>query len=180
MELISYRDAKENGLVHYFTGKPCKRGHINKRYISTRQCFQCSSSQRESWRDNNRERTNELTQNWKARNRLYISNYNKIYSSNNRGYFNMKQRLRQKNISEQFNRLPESEKQDIIKLYDLAYIYSQVEEWDFHIDHIYPLSEGGKHTISNLQILEAALNLKKKNTIDSEGTYIGCNPFTSS
>jgi len=41
MKLISRKEAKEQGLTHYFTGKECKRGHVSKRYVSTRKCFQC-------------------------------------------------------------------------------------------------------------------------------------------
>lgn len=25
----------------YFTGKPCKRGHLSERYLSTRGCVEC-------------------------------------------------------------------------------------------------------------------------------------------
>ena len=41
MELISRKDALAQGLKHYFTGKPCKRGHVSHRFVSTRQCACC-------------------------------------------------------------------------------------------------------------------------------------------
>ena len=31
MEIISRKEAKAQGLVHYFTGKPCLHGHLAKR-----------------------------------------------------------------------------------------------------------------------------------------------------
>jgi len=34
-------EAAALGLTHYFTGKPCNRGHIARRYASTRQCVDC-------------------------------------------------------------------------------------------------------------------------------------------
>lgn len=40
METIGWKEAKERGLPSYFTGKPCKNGHIAKRYI-TGACHQC-------------------------------------------------------------------------------------------------------------------------------------------
>lgn len=40
-ELISRDDAAAAGLLRYFTGVPCKRGHIAQRYVSTSSCMQC-------------------------------------------------------------------------------------------------------------------------------------------
>jgi hypothetical protein len=37
----SWQEAKSKGEVHYYTGKPCRRGHDSKRYTSTRQCLEC-------------------------------------------------------------------------------------------------------------------------------------------
>jgi hypothetical protein len=40
-EIISRQQAKARGLTHYATGKPCSRGHVGLRYVSTRQCIKC-------------------------------------------------------------------------------------------------------------------------------------------
>jgi 5-methylcytosine-specific restriction endonuclease McrA len=42
-KIISRKDAKARGLKHYFTGKRCKRGHVAKRFVSTRSCVICSA-----------------------------------------------------------------------------------------------------------------------------------------
>ncbi len=34
-------DAREQGLTHYFNNKPCKRGHIAKRFTASGNCTQC-------------------------------------------------------------------------------------------------------------------------------------------
>ena len=39
-ELI--REAKAAGRTRYFTGKPCRNGHVAERLVSTRDCVQCS------------------------------------------------------------------------------------------------------------------------------------------
>lgn len=62
MEIISRKEAKEQGLKFYFTGQPCVRGHINKRYASGK-CVSCSEEDRKKWREDNRERANELRRN---------------------------------------------------------------------------------------------------------------------
>ena len=41
VHIISRDDAIAQGLTHYFTGKPCKHGHIDKRYVKDRNCFKC-------------------------------------------------------------------------------------------------------------------------------------------
>lgn len=41
-EIVSRKDAKRNGLMYYFTGRPCKRGHIVERLVSSEMCVQCS------------------------------------------------------------------------------------------------------------------------------------------
>lgn len=43
-----------------------------------------------------------------------------------------------------------------------------LEENNFHADHIYPLSKGGKHSIDNMQILCATCNLKKSDSIPTD------------
>ena len=41
MDIIARADALEQGLTHYFTGKPCKHGHVAARYTKTSQCSKC-------------------------------------------------------------------------------------------------------------------------------------------
>lgn len=40
--IISLETARIEGLKHYFTGKPCKNGHIVRRQTSTRSCTACA------------------------------------------------------------------------------------------------------------------------------------------
>lgn len=41
MQVISRKDAKAAGQKYYFTGEPCKRGHIDKRFVSSFWCMTC-------------------------------------------------------------------------------------------------------------------------------------------
>jgi hypothetical protein len=38
---ITRKRAKARGRKHFFTGKPCIRGHIAKRFVSTKNCIEC-------------------------------------------------------------------------------------------------------------------------------------------
>lgn len=44
MEIITREAAIAAGLKRYFTGKPCKNGHVCERYVSTRICVSCMKS----------------------------------------------------------------------------------------------------------------------------------------
>ena len=35
MEMISAKAARAKGLKYYYTGKPCKHGHVSERYVGT-------------------------------------------------------------------------------------------------------------------------------------------------
>ena len=41
MDIISRQDALSADLKRYFTGKPCKNGHISERYTEFRTCVKC-------------------------------------------------------------------------------------------------------------------------------------------
>ena len=87
MEIISRKEAKEQGLKRYFTGKPCKRGHISERRVGDSTCCACSTDivrknyeqnkeevleQRREYYEQNKDRIN------KVRRKKYKQNKEKI------------------------------------------------------------------------------------------------------
>lgn len=50
MNIISKKEAKEQNLKFFFTGKPCKRGHITERYLSGGHCVECAIAKSAAWR----------------------------------------------------------------------------------------------------------------------------------
>lgn len=48
MEIITKQQAQAAGLQRYFTGKPCKHGHVSERYTSTGICVECTR-RRKGW-----------------------------------------------------------------------------------------------------------------------------------
>jgi hypothetical protein len=69
MQIISRNDAKLLGLKKYFTGVPCKNGHVSERYTDTFVCQQCVNGVRGSSQTTNldvqiqtlRDRANTIT-----------------------------------------------------------------------------------------------------------------------
>jgi len=41
MQIISRAEAKAKGLKRYFTGKPCKHGHVAERVVVNATCVEC-------------------------------------------------------------------------------------------------------------------------------------------
>lgn len=46
MNIITRKEAKATGLKRYFTGKPCKRGHVVEQLVSSCECVRCHERRR--------------------------------------------------------------------------------------------------------------------------------------
>ena len=58
--IITKQQAKELGLKRYFTGLPCKNGHISEILIKTNYCIDCHKESTKIWRKNNKEHLREV------------------------------------------------------------------------------------------------------------------------
>lgn len=41
--VISRKDARDAGRRRFFTGRPCKRGHLSERFVTTGNCVACNA-----------------------------------------------------------------------------------------------------------------------------------------
>jgi hypothetical protein len=80
--LISRQNAMALGLKRYFTGKPCKRGHVSEMQTASRKCLDC-----ERQRNNANYRANRCAMR-KYRRALYHANPDKKSSSTKYYYAN--------------------------------------------------------------------------------------------
>lgn len=93
MDIITRKQAIEQGLTHYFTGKPCKRGHISERLI-VGTCVICHSEyysnkkekllqyQNDRYRSN-KEKCLQYQKEYYALNKNYYKQYRDEYFRNN-------------------------------------------------------------------------------------------------
>lgn len=58
---VSRREARLAGLSRYFTGRPCKRGHLAERRLSTGHCVECNNAAMIAWRAANPERSRVIS-----------------------------------------------------------------------------------------------------------------------
>lgn len=54
-------------------------------------------------------------------------------------------------------------KRKVVEVYQIAQEARVTTGYNWHVDHIVPLSKGGLHTLSNLQVVPATWNVKKSN-----------------
>src|SRR3546814_6839754 len=66
-EIISRKDALTAGERHYFTGKPCKQGHVAVRLVSTHTCVICNKNNNQRFRDRNPDFYNDRYHEWVER-----------------------------------------------------------------------------------------------------------------
>ena len=48
VEIITRETARANGVSHYFTGKPCKYGHVAPRLVCNAACTECAKLRNQS------------------------------------------------------------------------------------------------------------------------------------
>lgn len=73
LPIINYSEAKAIGLKQYYTGIPCKHGHICKRDVSDRSCYECKLIKSAKWKKLNPEKHSEINIEWAKNNKQKIS-----------------------------------------------------------------------------------------------------------
>lgn len=64
----SWSQAKAGGNMTYFTGKPCKSGHLAERYAKNGVCVVCMKDRSKTWEVENREQRKSLKRVWRKAN----------------------------------------------------------------------------------------------------------------
>lgn len=187
-KIISRKEAIYSGLKWYFTGDPCKNGHVAERQCSNRKCRICSKQKSDAWRLKNPEKSRESSTRWKKRNpdryamisaswrknnRHKVSEYNKLYISGwvekNREKVRFANSMRRAFLLQSIPKwLTDSQKSEIKEMYALAKRLEEKTGEKFHVDHIVPICGKfvrGLHVPWNLQVIPKIENLKKGNRI---------------
>lgn len=111
MITITRQQAKESGLKRYFTGEPCKRGHIAERHVSGATCVKCAADRYEK----NRDELLQINKEWSIANPEKRRQSKKRYHDKNKGKARERQRRYAKEnpekISEKRKRYREKNKE---------------------------------------------------------------------
>lgn len=153
MEIIPSSDARARGLKLYFTGKPCKRGHITARRVSTLQCTECVRAQAIEWKiKTSYGRSNahaKCVKKWSSKNRDKINASSRRRLPQNAAK-EARRRARKKNSVGAFT--PDDVSNIIRMQRGKCAVCGIPLKKDRHVDHIMPLSLGGSNWPSNLQV----------------------------
>ena len=97
MQIITRQEAKEKGLTHYYTGKPCKYGHVADRRTDNGDCLvcvkeRCSADSYKDWKSSwYRDNKQKIMDAWRKR---YAENREEILEKQNAYYHRNKKRIR--------------------------------------------------------------------------------------
>ena len=154
------KDALLSGDTYYFTGEPCKRGHLTTKRAINGFCTEC-----EKFKNNNR--YEDYYKPYVAKNKDKIKSIASKWQKNNKGKVNA---VTAKRHAAKMQRTPPwLSKQQLNKIKDFYVMAAELETvfpWKQCVDHIVPLqgkTVSGLHVPWNLQILPAKENISKGN-----------------
>lgn len=169
-------EAIQTGALHYFTGKPCKKGHVAPRRTVNGNCTVC-----EGEKNNAPERKAYMSQ-YAEENRDKVREIASRWQKNNPGKVNANTSLRHTaKMQRQPKWLTKSDKLRIKAMYQLAAMRSRDSFEKWHVDHIVPLqgeNVSGLHVPWNLRVIPAVENIRKGNRIDD--TRVAAPPVATS
>lgn len=171
---VSLEEARNQGLKHYFTGTPCKRGHISVRLVSSRRCCECSKIVDEK----SRPRRMAYFYKWQSENRDKVigafRKYNEAHREERRELDRKRRSTKEgkakKAMHERARRARERAGHGSVKSLNIEQmLISQKNRCaacckklkEFHIDHYVPIKLGGGSQPENLQALCPSCNLNK-------------------
>lgn len=172
-KIISRSEAKLLGLKQYFTGKPCKYGHVEPRKVCDHICMECNRVKYKSWLSKNRERKNKADKNWREENRDRHLESARAWKDENKE-LNRKivkdWRIENHSHIISYNASKRARcRMATPSWYDgkeVSAIYKDAKSKSMEVDHIIPLNSDfvcGLHFQGNMQLLTKRENAKKKN-----------------
>jgi hypothetical protein len=184
MKIITRIEAKQIGSKKYFTGKPCKRGHVCERTVHDRTCVECKKLHNKSettkiYQKKYRKwfhKTDKYKKSRKACHaRKYIRDKEKMLAGSKRWKDNHPDKLRE--YSDLRNTLKERQIPGWCEKELISILYLKRDELNeryglnLEVDHIIPLNSktvSGLHCWHNLQLLDKNANCSKGNKYQTD------------
>lgn len=159
METSKRATATARGEVVYFTGRPCKHGHVANRYTKTGLCSECAKERSKKQRED-KPAYNEYHREYSGKNVHFL----KKYLRDPKEYL-FEKRSRQRKALELAT--PFWADRDAIRsVYAHCVYLNETMHFPMEVDHIVPLYNPlvcGLHVPGNLQVSSRTLNGQKGN-----------------
>ena len=193
-------EAKATGAKYYFTGEPCKHGHIAPRKTKG-SCLEClkdewtkgNETRAEYFRAyNQREDVKERKNEWYQENRDHViqaaatrpaerlREYRNAWKEANKVQVRADTKARRRKHREATPPwISRRQKSDIRHLYQIAITMTQTTGEQYVVDHIYPLRSEvvcGLHVPWNLRVVTRDENLRKSNTLPDDAEALAFPP----
>jgi len=124
-----------------------------------------------TYREANKEEISAQKKAYYEANKEEILAYKKAYQKDNKEAAiasNAKHRARKRKLIPVHLRECPHEKKRLVEIYKLRSILSKATGVQHHVDHMWPLSDGGPHWSGNLQVIPAEENLSKNASVCEE------------
>ena len=182
-------EAKKTGSKYYFTGQPCKHGHVAARKTKGA-CIEClkvewvkgNETRADYFREyNKREDVKDRKNEWYQENRETViatastrpahvlRGYRNAWKENNKTQVLADNKVRRRKHREATPPwLTRKQKSEIRQLYQIAITMTQTTGEQYVVDHIVPLRSHevcGLHVPWNLRVITQEENLKKSNKL---------------
>lgn len=165
--VISRRDAIKQNLPRYFTGKPCKHGHLSERIVANKTCLVCSNLAANRSKEKDRPKYYQSSLTWARNNPSKTAEYQRASNRRNPGRRNhLTANYRNAKAKRMPNWLSNDDLWVIEEAYTLAALRSTMTGIVWHVDHIVPLrgkTVSGLHVPWNLQVIPGQENVRKGN-----------------
>lgn len=170
--------ARKAGAKSYFTGRPCKHGHVAWRVTRTGNCIECHNAKTRQRAKSNPALIAARLRKWRAEHNEHYSSGRKKYLSKTRDRINALARKRKRENPNYRARMMAriadkalrttvwADKAKIMEFYSTAAELSRLTGIQHEVDHIIPLHGrlvSGLHVENNLQVLTRSANASKGN-----------------
>jgi hypothetical protein len=138
------------------------------------------AAKNKAYREANKDKCREATKKWAENNKERLREYSKAYSAlGKRKEYQQKNKHIFQNNSAKYRALKRKqvpvhlrdcphEKKRLLEIYKLRTILSEATGVQHHVDHMWPLADGGPHWSGNLQVIPAEENLSKNASVCEE------------
>jgi hypothetical protein len=183
------KEAKEQGAKYYFTGDPCKHGHVALRKTKG-SCVECLKIEWQKGNEtraeyfktyNKKEEVKDRKNEWYVANRDQViaqaklrpyeitKEYKRAWKERNLVWVRADTKARRRKHRQATPKwLSSKQKTEIRQLYQIAIIMTKTTGEQYVVDHIVPLRSNdvcGLHVPWNLRVITQEENLKKSNKL---------------